>query len=116
MIGYLINSLDRTITRVPYDGDYKSIYALIGCDLFDVVRMKNGDAIYVDDEGLLKEDENLGWFTLKGASFALRGNGLVLGTDEDGDSVSPATDFDEFVKQVLFLSAEDLRQQFGILL
>ena len=53
MRAILINPEDKTVTEVDYDGDYKSIYKLIGCSTFDVVRTStSNDGIYIDDEGL----------------------------------------------------------------
>lgn len=87
MRAYLINPEDRTVEQVDYDGNYKSIYTFIGADTFDVVGMEKGDGIYVDDEGLLKGPAL--FFHVRGMDTPLAGKGLVLGTDNDGESVEP---------------------------
>jgi hypothetical protein len=53
MRAILLDAKTRTVSEVDYDGDYKSIYGLIGCQCFTVVQLGNGDDLYVDDEGLL---------------------------------------------------------------
>lgn len=88
-IAYLIDPAARTITPVEYDGNYKSIYELIGATTFDVVRVENDDCIFVDDEGLINGNgQRNGFWTYGEYPQPLAGKGLVLGTDEEGESVS----------------------------
>jgi hypothetical protein len=101
MRAYLIDPIERRITEVDYDGNYKSIYKLIDCERFDCVRFSdNGDCAYVDDEGLFVE--NQGFFKIEGYPQPVAGKALVLGTDEEGGSVSPILSFDEIWHKVLF--------------
>lgn len=93
MKALLINPIDRTITEVEYDGNYKTIYTLIGADNFDLAGLNNeGDGIFVDGEGLLKDDMDppfrVAHPDLVEPCF-LVGKGLVLGTDKDGESITP---------------------------
>jgi hypothetical protein len=86
MKAYLIDPFARTVTQVEYSGDYKEISALIGCQLFDAVRIgANGDTIFVDDEGLLNGPTE--FFKHSSYPSPLAGKGLVLGTDDEGESV-----------------------------
>ena len=88
MKAYLIDPWTLSISEVDYSGDYKQIYTFIKADLFDVVGInQNGDCIYVDDEGLLKDPDH--WILLEGYDQPLAGRGLVLGTDDEGKSVDP---------------------------
>lgn len=88
MRAYLINPHDQTITEVDYSGDYCQIYDLIECQTFDVARINDrGDVIYVDDEGMFHNSE---FFDLPGYSQPLAGLGLVLGTNDEGESTSPS--------------------------
>jgi hypothetical protein len=101
MKAYVINSTDKTVTEVEYVGDYTEIYKLGGFDNFECVYPGNGDAIYVDGEGLLTCDEDTNWFALDGGQ-ALAGNGVVLGTDEEGESVSPEITLKDLKKRISF--------------
>lgn len=84
---YLIDPEAKTVTEVTYDGDFRSIYRLIGAEAFDAARFdEEGDTVFVDDEGLFKPYE---YFMIQGYSQPLAGKGLVLGSDEEGDSVKP---------------------------
>lgn len=99
MQAILIDPFTETIEAVDYSGDYKDIYALLGCDLFTTVYTEMADTIYVDDEGLYVEDQR--YFKLKGYPQPLAGRGLVLGSTDDGDStdcVSSLQDIQDIVE------------------
>jgi hypothetical protein len=116
MKAFLIDPIARTITEVVHDregrdGGLRDIYRLLGCDLVDVVRMNDGDGIYVDDEGLLKQpDPNSFWAMpeLYGEVAAWTGKGLVLGSDAQGDSTEPKITLDELKRIVVFLTPDQL--------
>lgn len=103
MRAYLINPFDKTVTEVEYDGDYKSIYTLIDADCFDVARLDKGDGIYVDDEGLIsgKPQE---FFLVRGYPTPLAGKGLLLGCNDEGETIEPFITLDELQSQVSFIS------------
>lgn len=99
MQAILIDPFTETIEAVDYSGDYKDIYALLGCALFTTVYTEMADTIYVDDEGLYVEDQR--YFKLKGYPQPLAGRGLVLGSTDDGDStdcVSSLQDIQDIVE------------------
>jgi hypothetical protein len=104
MKAFLINPFDKTVSEVDYSGDYKDIYKLIDAELFDVVYIDGNNCIYVDDEGLFKNEQ--AFFQVGYAMLA--GRGLVLGTDDEGESISPEIALEELRKQVTFLSREEV--------
>jgi hypothetical protein len=61
----------------------------------------------VDDEGLLKPQE--GFFIYEGYRQPLAGNGLVLGTDEEGESVDPKMTLEELKSRVTFMDNFEVR-------
>lgn len=87
MRAILIDPFTQTIEEVDYSGDYKDIYGLIECDLFTTVYLPNtsDDTLFVDDEGLYVENQR--FFKIDGFEQPLAGRGLMLGTDEEGESV-----------------------------
>jgi hypothetical protein len=102
MLAYLIDPFARTITEVEYSGDYKQIYDLIDCECYDCCRInKEGDAIFVDDEGLL-HDRPQAFFLHADYPNPLAGKGLVLGCDRQGESVAPHTTLEELKRKVSF--------------
>ncbi len=107
MKAYLIDPAAKAVTEVDYDGDYKSIYKLIGADLFDTVRInRENDVIFVDDEGLLKPQAHFWRYGHLGHDLC--GKGLVLGTDDDGDSISPKIALERVQSKVVWLAPEEL--------
>lgn len=93
MKAYLINPFNKTITEVDYDGNYKSIYTMISTEdnkvnTFECVNLnQHDDTIYVDEEGLFVPRSEQAFFVFNGAFLA--GKGLVLGTNDEGESISP---------------------------
>jgi hypothetical protein len=104
MKAYLIDPYEHSITGVDYSGDYKDIYKLIDCQTFDCVGFRGfDDTIYVDDEGLYKD--NLEFFMIKGYPQPLCGKALVLGYDVDGNSIDPKVSLTKLKGMVTFIPA-----------
>ena len=95
MKAYLIDPFTQSITEVEYSGDYKQIYSLIDADLFTCADINEfGDTVFVDDEGLIngKPQE---FFLVADYPTPLAGKGLVLGTNQEGESVEPSITIDQ---------------------
>lgn len=98
---YLINPWQNTIMIVDfeYGGSYTQIRNLIGTEeapdpTFSAVDIDDKHSIYIDDEGLFREDQ--AFFQLKGYPQPLQGKGLVLGIDYDtGESVPPTLSLED---------------------
>lgn len=109
----LIDAVNRIIKLVEID-TYKDIYLHLNCDMFEVAtELENNDSIYVDEEGLLTNPQH--FFEYEGAHQAgFAGNGLVIGTDEEGESVDAKTTLEEVIKKVKFKSIGEVRAEHGI--
>lgn len=75
-----------TQIEVPFRGHefLDALYKRIGCDLIEVAtEFPNGDVLYVDEEGLLKEPKH--FFDIS-AHQPFAGNGVIVGreTDDEG--------------------------------
>lgn len=103
---YVINPRMQTVQRMVIR-DYHDIYKAGGYDCFDCARFNDlGDGVYIDDDGLLKANPMDNFFSIVGYPDPLCGNGVVLGTDDEGESVDPAVSWDEFkelVRRVMVL-------------
>ncbi len=73
------------------------------CGTFDVVRIDDINSIYVDDEGLFVEDQLYFKYTGTTDSVILAGNGLILGVDDEGETISPSLTLKDVQKAVTFL-------------
>lgn len=102
MQAILINPFDKTIEEIEYSGDWKDISSLLECDIFTTAYFDDtDDSVYVDDEGLYVEDQ--AFFTIGNYPQPLAGRGLILGCNDEGDSVDCKTTLEEAKAMVEFL-------------
>lgn len=107
MKAFLIDPKAQSITEVDYSGDHHDIYRLIDASTFDVVRLyRTGDGAYIDDEGLFKDEQHF-WLHCNYPQ-PLAGRGLVLGVDEDGETVSPSVTLEQLREEVFFAVPEEV--------
>lgn len=102
-IGYLVDPVEKTVVEVVLSDNYRAIYPLLKCDTFDVVTINDDmDGIFVDDEGLMKDDQS--FFHLEGYPSALAGRGLVLGCyEETGEArPRPVISLEDFKQRIKF--------------
>ena len=107
MKAILINPKEEIIRVISYDGDYKSIYQILECRMFECVYpFDNGDTLFIDEEGLLK-DSNYS-FSIKADDKkqfpwqTVMGKALVLGTDAEGESIEHKTSLEEVKSRITF--------------
>ena len=98
MKAYLIDPFLESISQVEYDGHYRSIYDLIQAPLFTRLRLDDHDVIYLDDEGLYRENQR--YFLLQGYNQPLAGRGLVVGIDEEGGDDIPEASLDDLRSRI----------------
>jgi hypothetical protein len=102
-----INVVTQQIEEIELKDGYglKAIYDAIGngCNLFECpITFDNGDTIYCDENGLLKEP--IGAFMMKDWAYPIQGNGLLVGTDiYTGESIPVKTSAEELASQIQFL-------------
>ncbi len=88
------------------EDDLKSIYEHLECSTFDIVPIGNGMDMYVDDEGLLL-NEPIGAFKFKYSDMqAFSGHGLIMGCNEDGESIPPPITVKAIETVIEFVSPE----------
>lgn len=104
MRAILIDPINETIEEVEYNGDYKQIYKHIDASTFGVVDIPNDDTIFIDDEGLLKDNNH--FFIHKDAYTPIGGKGLVLGIDDRGESVSAHSTLKELRHSITFIGKQ----------
>lgn len=81
----LIDPETQTVTELDFEGDFRDIQKTIGCSCFTCVHIDgdNQEAIFVDDEGLLKGSG----FVFEFLGQPLVGKGLIMGCDDEGESI-----------------------------
>jgi hypothetical protein len=94
----LIDPEAQTIEELDFEGNYKDIQRIIGCNCFTTVNIGNArivkmpnDALFIDDEGLL----NPSGFVFQFYDAKLVGKGLIIGCDDEGESAPADIDISE---------------------
>jgi len=102
MKAILIDVKTQEVKEVEYDNTLQNIYDLIDCRAFDIVRIDDANDIFVDDEGLLKD--NL-YFEYSGKEriAQLAGSGLVLGYNQEGETIATTLTVEDVKGKVRFL-------------
>lgn len=99
----LIDINKQAVREVSVEDSLPSYYATLGCDLIEAVYPQGlaaGDCVYVDEEGLFKEPAV--FFHWRGFHQPLAGSGLVVGTDDDGNTVDCKTSLEQVKARVRF--------------
>ena len=102
-----IDVLEQTISEITINDDWREIAPAIGngCEYFCCpVTLPNEDTIYVDDEGLLREVQ--GGFLMPDFAYPLIGNAIILGANEEGESVDVKTTVEELRENVRFVTKQ----------
>lgn len=96
--------------------DNETIYREIGngCTLFCCpVRFENDDFLFADDESLLRLDDIKGGFIMEGWQTPIVGNALIIGTDEEGESVNAKSDIDAIREKTIFID-ENMAKDYAV--
>ena len=94
-----INTIN--IDPVARTVEYRSIHtsnlaAIIGCRVFSMINIRDGHAMYIDDEGRLTADENTGYFKLVGP------------VNEDCDSTSATLSLADIERDIVWVDNKDV--------
>jgi hypothetical protein len=101
-----INAQDRTIVEADEEATLEQIQGYVGGWIENGGVFENGDIIYVDEEGLLKQPEH--FFTLEGFPHVIRaGNSYVVGTNSEGKSIDAQSSLQWFKDTVVFLTRQE---------
>ena len=105
MKAILIDPFDESVSEVDYNGDYKEICNLINCGPIDYVRLDDTNDVYIDDDGLMKNPTRyFRIFSYKTMRIhTLAGKGLILGHNDEGESIATTLDVNEYAKTIQFL-------------
>lgn len=103
----LINPTEKTVSLVTV-GDFRDMQAKIGCSCFTTAGVQdNNDTLYVDDEGLLNGTDVF-FFNPDLYPQPLAGNGLLIGSNFEGESVDVKTDVAKIAENTQFLTRQQL--------
>lgn len=113
LTAYLIDPAERRIKEVKIGDGYEEINAALGSRMMCVgAYLPDGDAAFVDDEGLLSDEPkdffriSPRWTSTENV-VTLCGKGVVLGSDRDGGSVDVKISLEELSDAVSWGLADD---------
>lgn len=96
----LIDPEKQTVEELEFMGNYTDIQNIIGCRCFTTLNLggETNDAVFVDDEGLFHDSGYV--FTIEGRPLV--GKGLIMGCDDEGESISTTVSLEEVRYKVRF--------------
>lgn len=102
----------RLIEQIDCQGKIQEMRDLMEVDLVTAVRVTAKDTLWLDDEGLLKtEDQDYFlWAHESGAEhgvFVYAGKGLILGSTPDGDNADCVMTIDDVERRLRWMDRED---------
>lgn len=103
MRGILIDPFTKTIEEVDTTGKLPEIYSMLGVELITIVHIGESDVLFLDDEGLFVPRDEQEYFYWSGSNQPYAGKGLIIGTDEEGDSTDAEIDLEEVKQRVRWL-------------
>lgn len=107
MKAILIDSVNREVKEIEIGKGIDEMYKFLQCECFTIASyLDKEDAIFVDDEGLMKEQN--AFFTFEGAHQPFAGNGLIMGCDDEGESEDCKISFNEVKEKVKFYDKYEL--------
>ena len=88
MKAFLIDPKHRTITEVQHNDTLEDYHRLIGCECMDSATFRRGHTVFVDDTGFYAREQH--FFAIRGYPQELSNRGLVVGIDEEGETIEPS--------------------------
>jgi hypothetical protein len=83
------------VYEMEWDGELHQLYDVMKCDLVDTIRLSRDHIFFVDDEGMLKEDQPGGFrVNYKKREVNFIGTGVLVG-DCHGESRSVSLDVEK---------------------
>jgi hypothetical protein len=85
----LIDPFTETVSQVTLvDTKLQTLRTLIDCEIITMTGLADGVDMILDDEGLLKDSNSQAYFKFGIGSQPFAGKALIVGTDDEGDTVS----------------------------
>ena len=108
-----IDSISKTVSEVEIDEENSlaGMQAIVDGLIEQALELENGDALFVNEEGLLLGPK---WFfEIEGGHQPYAGNGVIVGTNySTGDSIDAETPINKIKSMVKFLSLDEVRRKY----
>ena len=102
-------NIDPVARTVEYRNIHTSnIAAIIGCRVFSMINIRDGHAMFIDDEGRITADKDTGYFKLDYPA-PIAGVGVIVGpVDEDCDSTSATLSLADIERDIIWINNADV--------
>jgi hypothetical protein len=101
-----IDAVAKTVTRITMEDTLEDFYPHIGCRCMEAVRVEwfsGTDVLLVDEDGL-RDADSKEFFAVAGwGPQPIAGNGVIVGYDAEGETISCVTPLHEVQARVSFL-------------
>ena len=108
----LIDAQNEIIREIEIENGFQHTAKAIGggCTTIELVSIaRNEDSLYVDEDGLAhvvpNETKGFHYTAEDGTLFTIVGNGVMLGSNEEGESVDVKMDAVELAERVVWMDA-----------
>jgi len=103
----LFDAGNQTARLVSFDGELHSLYHFLKCDMVDTIRLDRDHTIFVDDEGLWKDQDTGFRVRYKGRTVKFVGSGLLVG-DVMGETAPISLKFSDLdIEVIVYERPED---------
>ena len=111
MKAFHIDATAKTISVVEYEG-LADLQKMVGGNIELAYCRANGDAVFVDDEGLFKYRQ---FFTMPDGHQPFAGNGVIVGREFPGSSRTrpPRSTLEELQRIVKFFDHAQMHRGYG---
>ena len=112
MKAVLIDAVNKTITNCNINNGLETFYKLLNCQTVTApVVLENNDTLFCDDEALLKPAYHFFKLSYNGYENYFAGNGLIVGTNDEGGSVDVETTAEEIQRHITFMDLQQVREE-----
>lgn len=103
-----IDVTKKSVYFVEIGNDFQDTKKELGCDIFSCpITYDNEDSMYCDDEALLKPAAIKGAFIFPDWSYPIVSDALILGTDDDGDTIDVKSSIEDIEKGIRFIDRNE---------
>lgn len=106
----IIDPYLRTISATTIKNDLEGLKHAIGDHWIELVRINDKNDLYVDEEGLFKENQEFFVITGNNGSFPLAGKGVIVGNTPTGNQRDTNLTVADIWGMVEFHTREEMQQ------
>jgi hypothetical protein len=106
----LIDPYLKTIMATNIDNSLKGLQSAIGDHYIELVRIDDRNDMYVDEEGLFRENQE--FFLIKGTErvIPIAGYGIIVGSNPDnGKQINTSLNVTDIAKMIEFKTLNEIR-------